>query len=76
MTTYEIRVAGSLGPVARQAFKNVVVEVEPVMTVLCGELNRAGLHELLDRIRALGLELIDIKQVPARCQPTAEILDG
>jgi len=63
---YEIRVAGTLGPVAQQAFAELAVDVEPTATVLSGDLDQAGLHELLDRIRALGLELVDVKQAPQR----------
>lgn len=62
--TYEIRVAGSLGPIGRQAFSDVAIDIEPPTTVLYGDLDRAGLHALLDRVRALGLELVDIKRVP------------
>jgi hypothetical protein len=62
--TYEIRVVGSLGPTARHAFSDVAVDVEPTVTVLCGDLDQANLHALLDRVRALGLELMDIRQVP------------
>jgi hypothetical protein len=61
---YEIRVVGSLGPAAREAFTDVAIEVEPTATVLCGDLNQDGLHALLDRVRALGLELMDITQAP------------
>ena len=43
--------------------------MEPTSTVLAAELDQAGLHALLDRVRALGLELVDIKQVPARLVP-------
>ena len=67
--TYEIRVAGSLGPAACDAFSDVAVEVEPTATVLCGDLDQAHLHALLDRVRALGLELVDIRQFP--CQPVS-----
>jgi hypothetical protein len=62
--TYEIRVGGSLGPAAREAFADVAVEVEPTTTVLSADLDQAGLHALLDRVRALGLELVDIRQTP------------
>lgn len=60
--TYEIRVIGSLGPAAREAFADVVVEVEPTITVLSGDMDQRGLHELLDRVRALGLELVGVRQ--------------
>jgi hypothetical protein len=62
--TYELRVAGSLGRSAREAFADVAIDVEPVSTVLSAELDQAGLHALLDRVRAFGLELVDIKQAP------------
>lgn len=62
--TYEIRVAGLLGRSARAAFADVAIDVEPASTVLSAELDQVGLHALLDRVRALGLELIDIKQAP------------
>lgn len=62
--TYEIRVVGLLGPAAREAFSDVAVDVEPAATVLCADLDQAALHALLDRVRALGLELMDIRQIP------------
>lgn len=62
--TCEIRVAGSLGPAACEAFNDVAIKVEPTATVLCGDLDQAHLHALLDRVRALGLELVDIRQIP------------
>jgi hypothetical protein len=64
--TYEIRVVGALRQAGRTAFSDLTVEVEPTATVLSGEMNQAALHEVLDRIRALGLELIDVKLAPAR----------
>jgi hypothetical protein len=60
--TYKIRVIGSLGPATREAFADLLVEAEPTVTVLSGHLDQHGLHNVLDRVRALGLELIEIKQ--------------
>ena len=60
--SYEIRVVGSIGPAAREAFAGMVVEVEPATTVLAGRFDQDGLHALLDRVRALGLELVDVQQ--------------
>jgi hypothetical protein len=62
--SYEIRVTGLLGPAAREAFAGVTIDVEPAATVLSGEWDQGDLHSLLDRLRALGLELIDVKQAP------------
>ncbi len=62
--SYEIRVIGSIGPAAREAFADMDVEVEPTSTVLSGTLDQGGLHAMLDRVRALGLELVDVRQTP------------
>jgi hypothetical protein len=62
--TYEIRVAGALGPAGRTAFADLAVDVEPVATVLSGPMSQAELHQVLDRVRDLGLELIDVKLAP------------
>ncbi len=61
---YEIRVLGSLGPAARDAFNDVGLDEEPTATVLSARLDQPALHDLLDRVRALGLELLDIRQSP------------
>ena len=60
--TYQIRVIGSLGPATREAFADLLVEAEPTVTVLSGDLDQHDLRNVLDRVRALGLELIEIKQ--------------
>lgn len=67
--SYQIKVIGSLGPAAREAFTGISVEVEPTITVLSGDLDQWGLHALLDRVRALGLELVEIKQAPSALPP-------
>jgi hypothetical protein len=59
-SSYGIRVVGSLGPAAREAFADLSVDVEPTATVLSGNFDQADLHLLLDRVRALGLELVDV----------------
>jgi len=61
---YKIKVIGSFGPATHEAFADMVVESEPTMTVLSGNLDQRGLHAVLDRVRALGLELVEIRQAP------------
>lgn len=61
---YKIKVIGSFGPATHEAFADMVVEVEPTITVLSGNLDQRGLHAVLDRVRALGLELVEITQAP------------
>jgi hypothetical protein len=66
---YEIRVAGSIGPAAREAFSGMDVDVEPATTVLSGPLDQDGLQLTLDQVHALGLELLDVRQAPADRRP-------
>lgn len=63
-TSYEVRVVGSLGPAAEEAFGAYGIDVEPTSTVLSGDLDQAALHGLLDQVRALGFELVDVRRVP------------
>jgi hypothetical protein len=63
--TYEIRVVGALGPAGRSAFSDVMIDFEPTVTVLTADLGQSGLHALLDRVRDLGLELVDIRRLPS-----------
>jgi hypothetical protein len=62
---YEVRVAGAIGPAARAAFVDLDVRVERSVTVLSGALDQAALHGVIERIAALGLELVEIRRVPA-----------
>ncbi|MGO8891796.1 MAG: hypothetical protein ACLQB1_19180 [Streptosporangiaceae bacterium] len=59
---YEISVAGSFGPGVREAFADMEVRVGPAITVLSADLDQPGLHAVLDRVRAQGLELVGIRQ--------------
>lgn len=63
--TYEIKVVGRLDSAAQEAFGELVVDTEPTVTVLRGRLDQAALHGLLDRIRALGLELVGVRRTSA-----------
>ncbi|HEY4791902.1 MAG TPA: hypothetical protein VIJ05_11320 [Actinomycetes bacterium] len=64
--TYEIRIKGRLSDSALAAFEGLSATVEPVETVLHGPLlDQSSLHGLLDRIQSLGLELVEIRQLPA-----------
>jgi hypothetical protein len=69
---YQIKVIGSFGPATHEAFADMVVEVQPTVTVLSGNLDQRGLHAVLDRVRALGLELVEITQA----QPSSRCRSG
>jgi hypothetical protein len=63
--SYEIRVKGRVSPAVLETFEGLASEVEPVETVLHGPVrDQAELHGLLDRIQALGLELIEVRRLP------------
>lgn len=59
---YEIRVAGTLREVGHQAFADVDIAFEPPSTILSAEVDQVELHALLDRIRGLGIQLIEVTQ--------------
>jgi len=66
LSKYEITLRGEAGPTVRHAFAGFSVEVADGRTVLCGALpDQAALHGALDRIRDLGLELIEVRQLAA-----------
>ena len=63
---YEIRVAGRLTDDALGSLEGLDAHVESAETVLVGDLvDRAALHGLLRRLRALGVELVEVRRVPS-----------
>jgi hypothetical protein len=63
--SYEIRIKGRVSPAVLESFEGLESDVEPVETVLHGPVrDQAELHGLLDRIQALGLELIEVRRLP------------
>jgi hypothetical protein len=64
--SYEIRIRGRLSDSLLAAFEGLTATVEPVETVLHGPVqDQSSLHGLLDRIQSLGLELVEIRRLPA-----------
>lgn len=64
--SYEIRIKGRLSDSLLAAFEGMTASVEPVETVLHGPVqDQSSLHGLLDRIQSLGLELVEIRRLPA-----------
>jgi hypothetical protein len=62
---YEIHIRGRVGPELAEVFEGLNAEVQPVETVLHGEIvDQAALHGVLDRVRALGLELTEVRRLP------------
>jgi hypothetical protein len=62
--TYEFRVRGHLGPTLLQAFPDLRPEMRGKFTLLRGIVrDQAALRGILAQIEALGLELVDMRQL-------------
>jgi hypothetical protein len=67
---YAIRIRGRLGVTALSAFPSMASELKGGETVLTGLLeDRSALFGVLAQIEALGLDLLEVRQIRAR--PTA-----
>jgi hypothetical protein len=60
---YRIIVSGSLGKLTREVFEDLCVEYDGANTSLTGELDQAALYGVLNRILALGLELVALNRL-------------
>ena len=71
--SYEIRIRGRLSDSLLGAFEGLTASEEPAETVLYGPVrDQAALHRLLDRIRSLGLELVEVRRLPRGPDQPAE----
>jgi hypothetical protein len=62
--SYVIRVRGAMGERERMSFDGFAAEVEPAETVLRGMVaDQSALHGLLERLQALGLELVGVRNL-------------
>jgi hypothetical protein len=72
VTHYVIRVTGALSDELMTAFPDLLVNREPVQTVLHGELpDQAALTGVLDHLDELGVQILEVVQVPQRPSETA-----
>jgi hypothetical protein len=63
-TGYEIRIKGRLSDTTTSRFEQFTASVKPAETVMRGEVrDQSELHGLLDQIQALGLDLIEVRQL-------------
>jgi len=60
---YRITIAGGLGEVGREAFADLQIESNGTDTMLIGDLDQAALYGALNRILALGLELVELSRL-------------
>ncbi len=70
---YAIRINGRLGATALSAFPSMVSELKDDETVLTGSLeDRSALFGVLAQVEALGLDLLELKQIHAGAGTTTE----
>jgi hypothetical protein len=70
---YEIRVKGRLNASLQAAFPDMKARVEPVETILSGPLeDQAALFGALLQVQALGLELIEVRNVAVAAPPSPD----
>jgi hypothetical protein len=63
---YTIRVNGHLGAALLAAFPAMVPQRQGADTVLTGLLDQSALHGVLAEVEALGLDLLEVRQVAPR----------
>ena len=63
---YAIRIHGHLGATVLSAFPALVSQRHGADTVLTGPLDRSALYGVLAEIEALGLELLEVRQLAPR----------
>jgi hypothetical protein len=64
-TNYEFRIRGRLSDPALERFDMLERGAERVETVLHGPIpDQAELHGIIERVRSLGLELVEVRRLP------------
>lgn len=62
--TYEIRVAGVVPQVDLEDMGAVPLAPDLTSTVLYGLADQAALYGLLERLKALGIEVVEVRRIP------------
>ena len=57
---YRITISGGLAETYREVFGDFHIEPNGSNTTLTGDVDQSGLHGVLNRIQALGLELVEL----------------
>lgn len=60
---YRITIAGGLGEIGHEAFADFAIETNGTNTVLTSTLDQAALYGALNRILALGMELVELSRL-------------
>ena len=65
---YKIRIDGHLGATLLSAFPAMAARADGAHTVLTGSLDQSALYGVLGEIEALGLDLLELRQLEPRCE--------
>jgi hypothetical protein len=65
---YTIRINGHLGATLLSAFPAMAWERQGPETILTGTLDQPGLYGVLAEIESLGLDLLEVRQLPPDCE--------
>ena len=65
---YTIRIDGHLGATLLSAFPAMAARPDGAHTVLTGPLDQSALYGVLGEIEALGLDLLEVRQLPPGCE--------
>jgi hypothetical protein len=59
---YELRLSGPLDAAVRDALAGLDCETHGELTIVTATLDQAALHGLLERVRASGIELVELRR--------------
>ena len=65
---YTIRIKGHLGVTLLSAFPAMAARSDGAHTVLTGPLDQSALYGVLGEIEALGLDLLEVRQLTPGCE--------
>jgi hypothetical protein len=72
--TFEIRVAGAVPEEDLQDMGAVILAVDQVNTVIYSIPDQSALYGLLARLRALGIEVVEVRRIPEASSDPVELI--
>ncbi|MFC5262701.1 hypothetical protein ACFPJ1_11355 [Kribbella qitaiheensis] len=72
--TFEIRVAGAIPEEDLRDMGAVVLAVDQVNTVIYSIPDQSALYGLLARLRALGIEVVEVRRIPEASPAEPELI--
>ena len=60
---YEVRIERGPQDTVHEAFDGLEIAERPGVTVITGEFDQSALHGVLERVRSLGLDIVEVRRV-------------